>query len=1530
MKKLTLTILTLLFCVLAQAVPFLIGAYAQYDLYNYNATSNDIALKEKLLESGYNAATITIYDEDLDRLNSLLGTFGRDVKTLLSDKYWNYQDQAPESGKVGINRLANGNYLKMEAEYMYTFDANGNFKPDPLSNDPVNDPYGTKNDALNYVFAHPCGGRRSDVLYSNGHAWVCDQASGHQAGLALSNPRFRWKKESEEYPRSIGKDLKFYSGALNDNYLYLTVAMKFSDLAVEDTLVAKIKLKALTDADSRDMNEDYMINPDPDASSTYYEFTLEPVIAAADTIICDNVNYLNAGVKKDRWDNFLFEYKVKLPDLDSQPDLYNSLLVHNDDGYYFCHIVPEVHWYGNGKMELDYIILEDEYHRQTGMEGADNKVFTMLDARLAQINTSPYRNNILYYLGKGEPPQGHFSMYNKIDSHLGDAYNLLTPVNLDGRDIMKTDNNNYEHYLNFLTQAKPKTIAIDAYPLQEWSSKSWNLIQWNDSGSSKFVQKKIDSILIKAYHSLAQAVRKNNDPDVRNTKIVYIPQIFGEYVSSQPENPKDGSTPIIPEIYWRYFKPPQSMIKCLQFLPLCYSADGILDFTLLSREGKYNYYFRVAPLTHNYNYTNLHVTPNNTAFENLTEANQKIAIYGPYLTGLKWENADCLMTTGGSNDITLSNFYLTSLKVQDPNSIPPGEDPILPSYNGYVQCGYYADNQSSPTFMLVNRRAVHRITAGNVVVGKNVDAEFENANSQTVVFVPSAGASNHFGSDVALYDRYAGELYREGDSGINVSIGPGDGKMLEMCAILPDEVSENTTLPYKTVLEGDIAILPGINVVTNSTAETRILSNSTVTIGDGASFTLRGEVVIGDDVDINVTQGGSLIFDDAQCTWGAGSLIRVNGGALSINGGKMEKSATADKWGGIIVNNSDNAYISGAKIYDALSHSVVNCNLVIDRSVIRFPENSPGFTIMNGAPGYQTELSDSGFFGTSNVTSEGLFIRTMNSPVSINNVKFDNLKFGIRRFGPSNGLITITGCRFTNNKVGIESYNINHTVIQQCNYTNNRTGIYLYNNSSTIIRQCDFINNKTGKQGTGIKLTASSPPIVGCNFKDLQRGICTERAYEGGLGVESTIKESTFKRCEIGIESRSSNHRLERNCFDRNEYGIVNHAGSNLNLSKTANNVMNNYEYNVYFYDSLPYRATIQLLAGYNDFYHLPDDETGIPATDFHFDDYYCSPPLSDRIDASFNWFQDRQVTVNNPDYADYVYVGTYNLYPSMPDPNLPPQPPTDIRLYIALDYESQGSYDLAAATYQAIIDDQLEEEKPQVTSAIDGLYRCKEMTSSPTSETIAYFDAKAAQNAIDNPSLSAILKDYLVQLHVISEDFQSAVDLLQPRISDPVSEVDSLRAVLDLEIVLQLAAAGGTKRPITTEYTQYQYPNFQVYEVMHGKNWDKYRRALQKNNPNMANIPAFPLIHNNYPNPFNPSTTIAYSIPKDGLVKIDVYNIKGQKVKQLCNTEMLRGHHKVIWDGKDKHHRSVSSGVYFVRLQANGQSSTRKIMLMK
>ncbi len=84
-----------------------------------------------------------------------------------------------------------------------------------------------------------------------------------------------------------------------------------------------------------------------------------------------------------------------------------------------------------------------------------------------------------------------------------------------------------------------------------------------------------------------------------------------------------------------------------------------------------------------------------------------------------------------------------------------------------------------------------------------------------------------------------------------------------------------------------------------------------------------------------------------------------------------------------------------------------------------------------------------------------------------------------------------------------------------------------------------------------------------------------------------------------------------------------------------------------------------------------------------------------------------------------------------------------------------------------------------------------------------------------------------------------------------------------------------------------------------------------------------------NHPNPFNPSTQIPFEIEKRGHVRLDIYNILGQRVITLVDEERPAGLHRVQWDGADRLGRGVSAGVYIYRLSAGNWHDARKLMLL-
>ncbi len=86
-----------------------------------------------------------------------------------------------------------------------------------------------------------------------------------------------------------------------------------------------------------------------------------------------------------------------------------------------------------------------------------------------------------------------------------------------------------------------------------------------------------------------------------------------------------------------------------------------------------------------------------------------------------------------------------------------------------------------------------------------------------------------------------------------------------------------------------------------------------------------------------------------------------------------------------------------------------------------------------------------------------------------------------------------------------------------------------------------------------------------------------------------------------------------------------------------------------------------------------------------------------------------------------------------------------------------------------------------------------------------------------------------------------------------------------------------------------------------------------------------------NCPNPFNPTTTISFSIPEKSKVELTIYNIRGQKTKILINKSFESGTHSAIWNGIDDTGKAVSSGIYLYQLKAGNKiSETRKMLLVK
>ena len=94
--------------------------------------------------------------------------------------------------------------------------------------------------------------------------------------------------------------------------------------------------------------------------------------------------------------------------------------------------------------------------------------------------------------------------------------------------------------------------------------------------------------------------------------------------------------------------------------------------------------------------------------------------------------------------------------------------------------------------------------------------------------------------------------------------------------------------------------------------------------------------------------------------------------------------------------------------------------------------------------------------------------------------------------------------------------------------------------------------------------------------------------------------------------------------------------------------------------------------------------------------------------------------------------------------------------------------------------------------------------------------------------------------------------------------------------------------------------------------------------------LPIWIRLSQNHPNPFNPETRIVYWISKKAFVRVEVFDVLGERVQTLTETHQVEGRHEVGWSGTDDRGRAVASGVYFVRIEARGRSVSRKMVLVR
>ncbi len=162
------------------------------------------------------------------------------------------------------------------------------------------------------------------------------------------------------------------------------------------------------------------------------------------------------------------------------------------------------------------------------------------------------------------------------------------------------------------------------------------------------------------------------------------------------------------------------------------------------------------------------------------------------------------------------------------------------------------------------------------------------------------------------------------------------------------------------------------------------------------------------------------------------------------------------------------------------------------------------------------------------------------------------------------------------------------------------------------------------------------------------------------------------------------------------------------------------------------------------------------------------------------------------------------------------------------------------------------------------------------------------------------------------------------PAVSDEVTSYKVYRDGSEIAQITQLTYTDEDLLPATYEY----YVTAIYSDGQESEPSNTISVELTENDNNL--LPAKTALLGNYPNPFNPTTTIRFDLAKDALVTLNIYNMKGQIVKTLLRNELPAGTHRIDWNGTDQANRPIASGIYFYRFKAGDYQSNGKCILLK
>ncbi|MCD4669665.1 MAG: right-handed parallel beta-helix repeat-containing protein, partial [Actinomycetia bacterium] len=290
-----------------------------------------------------------------------------------------------------------------------------------------------------------------------------------------------------------------------------------------------------------------------------------------------------------------------------------------------------------------------------------------------------------------------------------------------------------------------------------------------------------------------------------------------------------------------------------------------------------------------------------------------------------------------------------------------------------------------------------------------------------------------------------------------------------------------------------------------------------------------------------------------------------------------------------------------------------------------------------------------------------------------------------------------------------------------------------------------------------------------------------------------------------------------------------------------------------------------------------------------------CStePPYDRIINVEYNYWD------SDPSDSDFYPNRCYDYEPTWDiegGGEIIMSPPEEL-YYLARTHFDNGNYQLAKDTYDRVIKDYPESEWAEKAA--------KDLLAlAPYLDRGYYTLQQRYQTDPDfaaSPSLYKLSQYLANYCNILMMQYEDAIEWYEEIIENPPSAEDSLCAVIDIGYVYMLMQQNGSGRGNAGRFPELAPQSRQHYEVSRRELIGQLYSLYAEPEVGPDDVPAVPFaLGRNYPNPFNPTTTIHYSIPTDSHVELSIYNIRGRLVRRLIDEPLEAGAHRIEWDGRN------------------------------